>query len=216
MKGLFEVHLITNPEKQTELFGYITNLKNKRLIRPRPTCAYALYGDYPIQPMLTFWVNGEFNEISNFVNEIVCDMVAHDIPIIRTKIEAMAHNEGVPNECDNGHYFEFHFKVEIANTREWNDIVKLIIPFGGHLFYNPYSKTLNPIITIRRYTSLTDLEIIFEKVKTLLEENKYVLTQPEKEYSAFDNNVNLDKNWLFRDTQTNFISSIDTKMLFNI
>ena len=48
MKGIFEVHLITKPEYQTKLFGHITNLLNdKKLIRPRPTCANALYGDYP-------------------------------------------------------------------------------------------------------------------------------------------------------------------------
>jgi len=214
MKGLFEVHLITEPEYQTKLFGYITNLNNKNLIRPRPTCAHALYGDYPIQPMLTFWINGKLNDVEEITNEIRSDMIHNGIPIIRTKIEAMAHIEGVPNECNNGHYFEFHFKINISSTKDWNDIANLIIPFGGHLFYNPYSKTLNPIITIRRYTSLFDLETIFEEVKNLLEENKYVITQPEKEYSVSDSNVDLDKDWLFQDTPTNFITLIDNKMLF--
>ena len=44
--GLFEVHLITTPDCQTKLFGYVTNIKDKRLIRPRPTCSNSLYGDY--------------------------------------------------------------------------------------------------------------------------------------------------------------------------
>ena len=214
MRGLFEVHLITEPEYQTNLFGYITNLNDKNLIRPRPTCAHALYGDYPIQPMLTFWINGKLNDVEEITNKIRSDMIHNGIPIIRTKIEAMAHIEGVPNECSDGHYFEFHFKINISSTKDWNDIANLIIPFGGHLFYNPYSKTLNPIITIRRYTSLSDLETIFEEVKNLLEENKYVITQPEKEYSVSDSNVDLDKNWLFQDIPTNFITSIDKKMLF--
>lgn len=215
MKGTFEVHLITKPEYQTKLFGYITNLNDKKLIRPRPTCANALYGDYPIQPMLTFWTSGELNDVIQIVNKIQSNMEDDNrIPIIRTKIEAMAHNEGVPNDCDNDHYFEFHFKVTISSTKDWNDIANLIIPFGGHLFYNPYNKTLNPIVTIRRYTSLSDLEIVFEKMKTLLEENSYSLTSPEKEYSVYDSNVNLDKNWLFADNPTNFITTIDKKMLF--
>jgi hypothetical protein len=214
MQGTFEVHLITNPNCQTKLFGYIVNLRNTNLIRPRPTCAYALCGDYPIQPMLTFWINGQINDVKNIVMDIEYDMIKHDIPIIRTKIESLAHNKGVPNICDNNNYFEFHFKSEIVSTKEWNEIVKLITPFGGHLFYNPYNKTLNPIVTIRRYTSLDDLEITYDIVKTLLENNNYKLSPPEKEYSVYDSNMNLDKNWLFKNEQTNFITEVDTKMLF--
>ena len=124
MKGLFEVHLITTPENQTKLFGYITNLDDLRLINPRPTCANAMYGDYPVQPMLTFWINGELKDISETVNEIQSDMIRNEIPIIRTKIESMAHNEGVPNKCPDNNYFEFHFKVCIANTKDWNNIAR--------------------------------------------------------------------------------------------
>lgn len=214
MQGTFEVHLITNPDCQTKLFGYITNLTNKNLIRPRPTCAHALYGDYPIQPMLTFWINGTINDIIDVVNDITMDMIKHDIPIIRTKIEAMAHNKGVPNICEDESYFEFHFKIEITNTKEWNDIVKLITPFGGHLFYNPYNKTLNPIVTLRRYTSLDDLETTYDIVKTILETNNYKLSSLEKEYSVYDSNVYLDQNWLFKEDPTNFIREVDETMLF--
>ena len=214
MKGMFEVHLITTPENQTKLFGYITNLNNKYMINPRPTCANALYGDYPVQPMLTFWLNDNIEEVKKIVDNTVLDMNDQGICIIRTKIESMAHNKGVPEKCKDSNYFEFHFKVEISNTNEWNDIANLIIPFGGHLFYNPYNKTLNPIITIRRYTSLNDLETIYSKIKSLLERHNYKLTAPEKEYSVYDSNVNLDKNWLFDDKPTNFITKINNKMLF--
>lgn len=214
MQGIFEVHLITNPECQTKLFGYITNLRNPFLIRPRPTCAHALYGDYPIQPMLTFWVTDEIHNVTVIVKDIEQDMIKHGIPIIRTKIESMAHNKGVPAIGSNNNYFEFHFKVEINSTSGWNDIAQLIIPFGGHLFYNPYNKTLNPIVTIRRYTTLEDLEKTYETVKSILEDHGYETTSPEKEYSVYDSNVYLDKNWLFKDEPTNFITEIDPIMLF--
>ena len=214
MKGIFEVHLITTYEHQTKLFAFITDLDDKRLIRPRPTCAQALYGDHPVQPMLTTWINGTIDDIKSMVELLRLDMIDKGIPIIRTKIEAMAHNEGVPNECIDDHYFEFHFKVPISNTAQWNDIVRLIIPFGGHLFYNPYSKTLNPIVTLRRYTSLPDLEEVYLNVKTILEKHNFVLTSLEKEYSVYDSNVNLDKNWLFLDDPINQITEISPKMLF--
>lgn len=214
MKGLFEVHLITKSEYQTQLFGYITNLRDTRLVRPRPTCANAMYGDYPVQPMLTFWISGTIEEVTKTVSEIESDMIKNNIPIIRTKIEAMPHNDDVPTKCHDNHYFEFHFKVKISSTKDWNNVAKLIVPYGGHLFYNPYNKTLNPIVTIRRYTSLDDLEKVYNVVKELLESHKYVLTQPEKEYSVYDSNVNLDKNWLFEGDKTNFITSLENKMLF--
>jgi len=214
ISGLFEVHLITTPECQTKLFGYITNISDKRLIRPRPTCSNTLYGDYKIQPMLTFWLNSTSELITNIVDEIQQDMINNGIPIIRTKIESMAHNSGVPETISNDHYFEFHFKINISGTSDWNNIVKLITPFGAHLFYNPYNKTLNPTVTVRRYTSLQNLEDTFTKIKDLLETNGYELTHLEKEYSVFDSDVNLDKNWLFNDTSQNFITQVNNDMLF--
>lgn len=214
IKGIFEVHLITEPQYQTQLFGYITNLKNERLIRPRPTCAHALYGDYPIQPMLTFMVNGFLDEVTTIVSDIEKDMNVKQIPTIRTKIESMAHNEGVPENCSDDNYFEYHFKVGINGTKQWNDIVKLVMPFGAHLFYNPYNKTLNPIVTLRRYNSLDELDSVYNKVKVLLENNGFTLTSLEREYSVYDSNVNLDKNWLFQGEPTNFIDSVNNNMLF--
>lgn len=214
MKGIFEVHLITKPEFQTQLFGYITNINDKRLIRPRPTCAYALYGNYPNQPMLTFWTNGTVEEVRQTVHDIELDMGRKNIPIIRTKIEAMAHNEGVPNQCVDDHYFEFHFKVTIHNTTDWNKLVELLTPFGAHLFYNPYNKNMIPIVTIRRYTSLTDLENVYNEVSELLKNNNFEHEDPEKEYSVYDSNVLLDQNWLFTNDPKNFITSVDKKMIF--
>lgn len=217
IKGLFEVHLITKPEYQSALFGYITDFtaeNRKNIVRPRPTCAHALYGDYPIQPMLTFWVTGSTDEVTETVKEIEVDMNSKNIPIIRTKIESMAHNEGVPDKCEQDHYFEFHFKVNIKNTTEWNKLVELIIPYGGHLFYNPYNKTLKPIVTIRRYTSLTDLEKTYELVVEVLRQNGLSTDSLEKEYSLFDSNVYLDNNWLFEKEPRNFINHIKDTMLF--
>ena len=214
--GIFEVHLITKPEYQPALFGYITNLKeNKNLIRPRPTCAHALYGDYPIQPMLTFMINGSSEMVTSVVKEIETDMQNKNIPIIRTKIESMAHNKGVIDKCYNDHYFEFHFKVKINSTKEWNKLVELIVPYGGHLFYNPYSKTLDPIMTIRSYDSLTELENIYSLLVKILEDNNFYIIELEQEYSVYDSNVDLDKNWLFKDSPSNFIKELDSKMVFS-
>lgn len=214
MKGLFEVHLITTPEYQTQLFGFITNLNDKRLIRPRPTCAHALYGDYPVQPMLTFWLNGNIEDVKSIVYEVE-DELRKIVPIIRTKIEAMAHNQGVPTICTKDHYFEYHFKVLITSTADWNRLVQLITPYGAHLFYNPYNKSLQPIVTIRTYTSLDYLDEIYQDVIKVLEENQFTHHELEKEYSVYDSDVHLDKNWLFTEKENNFITTVDKKMLFS-
>jgi hypothetical protein len=164
--------------------------------------------------MLTFWLRGSLDDITPIVMEIKSDMDGKNIPIIRTKIEAMAHNEGIPDECTDEHYFEFHFKVNIKNTNEWNKLVSLIIPFGGHLFYNPYNKTLKPIVTIRRYTSLTDLTNVYEQVVKILKENDLEIDSLEKEYSIYDSNVYLDNNWLFEDNPKTFINYTKEIMQF--
>ena len=215
IRGIFEVHLITEPEFQPRLFGYCTNITDTKIIRPRPTCSHSLYGDYPVQPMLTFWIHGEIDEITKIVKNIELDMIEKQIPIIRSKIEAMVHNDNIPQIVSRDHYFEYHFKIKISNTKQWNHIVELIVPFGAHLFYNPYNKTLNPIVTIRRYTSLQDLDEQYLVIKNLLENHGYELTAPEKEYSVLDSNINLDKNWLFESEPTNFITKINNYMLFD-
>lgn len=213
MKGIFEVHLITEPQYQTQLFGYITNLNDDKLIRPRPTCAYALYGNYPNQPMLTFFISDTIDEVVKKVKLIETDMKQY-MPVIRTKIEAMAHNDGVPDYCDDDHYFEFHFKITIKNTTDWNNLVNLLLPFGSHLFYNPYNKSLTPVVTIRRYTSLTDLEQVYSKVIKMLDINNFKYDSLEKEYSVYDSNVYLDENWLFQGKPDQFITTMNNKMLF--
>lgn len=218
MKGLFEVHLITTPEHQSQLFGFITNLidsNDKSLIRPRPTCAYALYGNYPNQPMFTFWVNGHIDEVNKVVYDIEARM-AKMMPVLRTKIEAMAHNEGVPNVCSDDHYFEYHFKVPVKNTTEWNLLVEIITPYGAHLFYNPYNKNLTPIVTLRRYTSLDDLDHEYKYMIKDLEYNQFVYHELEKEYSVYDSNVELDQNWLFTEEKDQFIKEVSDNMLFQI
>lgn len=207
---MYEVHLITTIQYQTQLFGYIANLNDSRLIRPRPTCAHTLYGDYPIQPMLTFWIHGEYNNILNIVTFIENDMNNKGIPVLRTKIEALAHHATMAES----HYYEFHFKVKNINTSSWNELVHLITPFGAHLFYNPYSKTLDPIGTIRSYDSLQQLQDIFNDLLALLTEHGFTITEIEKEYSMLDTNVALDKNWLFHTEPHQFITTVTDQMLF--
>lgn len=213
--GVFEVCIITKPEFQMELFGFIADLNDKELIHPRPMCAYSLYGDHPNQPMLTFMINGRFTEVQDKVEKIVKDMINSGVAVMRIKIKSMAYNIGVPLVCSDNHYFEYYFKVtNVSTTQMWNKIVELITRFGAHLFHNPYNKNLIPIVTIRRYTSLSDLQATYLKVKELLEEYNYSCEDPEKEYSVIDNNISLDKGWIYKDEPDSFITKVQPQMIF--
>lgn len=220
IRGTFEVHLITKPALEPELFGYVTDLlhsQSPHVIRPRPTCARSLYGDHPVQPMLTFFTTGTVDGVTKLVQEIEHDMEKHGLPVLRTKIEAMVHNEGVPPslpDAEGTNYYEFHFKVDITGIADWNRLVKIITPYGAHLFFNPYSKTLTPIVTIRRYTSLEDLEGTYADLHYLITEAGFTVSDPEREYSVYDSNVDLDRNWLFRESPSNFITEVTPQMLF--
>jgi hypothetical protein len=208
ISGAFEVHLITKPEKQMQLFGVIEDIKkesNKDIINPRPTCAYALYGKHPNQPMMTFWLHGSYSVVFERANQIKSRFESKGIPIIRTKIESMAHNKGVPEYCKDGHYFEYHFKVTgVDSTKSWDELVFLLVFRGAHLFHNPFNKNLVPIVTLRSYVSLTELDNRYQEVlKDIQRHNdergsKYEPEKHvEKEYSVLDDNVGLDEDWLY-------------------
>lgn len=215
MKGIFEVHIITKPEYQTQLFAYITNLQRPGLINPRPTCAYALYGDHPQQPMLTFKMHGNLDKVENVVMEIREEMIK-SMPILRIKIEAMAHNDGIV-DADDVHYFEFHTKVPITSTKDWNQIVQLVTPYGCHLFYNPYNKSMTPMLTLRRYNcTLEGIEKDYEDMKLVLETHNFHPQAPEKEYSVLDTCVQLDHNWLFTHEPQQFITNHQEWMMIDV
>lgn len=215
--GMFEVHLITTPQFEPQLFGFVANVsKNPALIRPRPTCARSLYGSCPVQPMLTFWAKGTYPQVRELVSGVEKQMLDAGMSIVRTKIESMANNDGVPDRCVEQHYFEFHWKVPVRDTKEWNTLVKLLTPHAVHLFFNPYNKSLTPVATLRCYTSRTDLEASFAAVQKLQRDNGFEPTDPEKEFSVFDSNVNLDKGWLFAESPTKFITEPAAQMIFSL
>lgn len=218
MEGLFEVYLITAIEFQTQLFGYITDFRNPKAIRPRPCCAYSLYGDCPVQPMFKFRIYGSYEYVKGIVDEIEKNMNEKGIMILRTRIKVMADNESIHYESvaqkTNRNYFEFHFKLDIKNTLEWNKIVTILTPFGGHLFFNPYNRVMTPIATIRRYTNLNELQEVYLDAVKSLNQNGFKPFELEKEYSVYDSNVFMDKNWLFEDKPDNFIKEINPSMLF--
>jgi hypothetical protein len=155
ISGVFEVHLIVQPCDQAQLFSFSLDKKNdQQCINPRPTCAQTFYGKYPNQPMLTFWFRGTEFEAIEYAQKTQTEMTQEGMDVLRLKVEAMAHNEGVPTTAEEtkNRYFEFHFKVPIANSKEWERLKLICLKHGAHLFFNPYSQTgrMQPVVTLRR------------------------------------------------------------------
>jgi len=218
--GLFEVHITIGSDNEKELFCYVLNLKNARpsnIIRPKITCAQAFYGKCPKQLMLTCWLNSNSNDVVEQVKQISKGMADRNIVIKRVKIESMMSNQNVPMEADDEHYYEFHGKVKINSTDDWNFIAKSLVNHSVHLSSNTYSKTgfMQPIFTLRCYKmKYTDALDKLQVIVCDLEENGFELNgNIQKEYSVYDDNVFVDEDWLFSEKPNNFITRWSDNML---
>ncbi len=146
--------------------------------------------------------------------KLVGRMEQYGLHIKRLKVEAMA--KDVPEMKSNtSNYFEFHFKVDTKSKQEWDALSNVCVPFGAHLFFNPYSKLpsrMIPVVTLRVYDmdfqSANDecnkLMKIIENVGFTVVDGK---VQVQRELSIIDTNVFYDQGWLFKEDPRVFILS---------
>lgn len=225
ISGVFEVHIITGPENEGKLINFVKDIQNlisrneftiTNLINFRITCAQSLYGDFPRQPMITFYVNGNYQEVYSKAEGVVKIMEKNNIPCMRLKIESNLSNDGVPvSVCGEDQYVEFHFKVNSRNSDEWNRIADICSKRGAHLFYNPYSKSGNciPVVTIRRYNvTLQDARNACESLLSELKESFSVISGITAEFSCYDSDVNYDRNWIFEGDRKSFMERVPAYM----
>jgi hypothetical protein len=209
--GVFEVHLIVDPNDQMKLFAFTLEEDTlaENLYSLKPTCALSFYGHHPNQPMLTFFLNNcnSLDAVKKSV-EIADKLKMYGMTVHRLKVEAMA--KDVP-EMKLGYnsglnYFEFHFKVDIKSKQEWDKLAAVCLPFGAHLFFNPYSKSktssrMIPVVTLRRYDC--DLETANDECNNLIkkiEDSNFLIVDGkiQRELSIIDTNVFFDQDWLFK------------------
>lgn len=218
INGIFEIHLIVNPMDQVKLFAFSVEedtLDDKSCANLKTACALSFYGNYPNQPMLTFWL-ANYNSIDavNKSLEVAEKLEKYGIVVQRLKVEAMA--KDVPElkfqEKSGQNYFEFHFKVGTKSKQEWDTLNNVCLPFGAHLFFNPYSKhpgRMIPVVTLRCYD--TDFKSANDECNKLIKaiENAHFSVidgKVQRELSVLDTNVFYDQNWLFKDDPRNFIN----------
>lgn len=220
--GTFEIHCTIDPASQTRLLVLIESLKSNPdyswMIRPRMTQVSELYGAHPIQPMFACFMHGTEPHALDRLKRLGDLFRSKDINCLRLKLEASASNVGVPEQTTTDDYFEFHFDIPMCQTqiaRDWNKLVKILIPFGCHLSHNMNKDQITPIATIRHYGSLDEIHKKYTEIETMLSRFGYRCIKLQREYSVYDDNVGLDQGWLFDQDPKVPITDLSDEMLFS-
>lgn len=217
--GIFEIHIIVDPKQEPQLYAFTMDeyVKSKKEFKNvKPTRALSFYGNKYDQPMLSCFVTCDSNTAVKHANDLAEQMRKNSMNVGRVKVEAMAKCKEIMEmgvtDINKNNYFEFHFKVPIESKKEWNRLAEVCLPFGSHLFFNPYSKSegyMQPVVTLRRYDM--DYKTAFADCTTLMQTiqkagfNVSEHTKVQHEFSILDTDVTYDENWLFRGDPRNFI-----------
>ena len=199
IEGLHEIHITIYPSDIFALRMYCLDYKIK------PILAISAYGDNPIQPMLSKFKNGSSSQVIKRAKEMV-ETMREDYGIlpVRVKVEAMIHNKGVPegeNSCNNDNYFEFHLKIIVNHSNEWNRLANICSEKGAHLSFNAFKKETEPLVTLRlpgQIGSIRALQIKDELMVHLKKHGFHSNSSIQSEYSVYDSNIQLDSGWLTR------------------
>lgn len=195
-EGLHEIHISTDPEHIALLRLYCKDRKIK------PILAVSLSGDYRNQLMISKFTNGTALEVIDKAFIIKKDMENYGLKVFRVKVEAMMNNKGCPKEDEKPirmeDYWEFHLKLDIDNSTELKKLQNVAKKHGCGISYNVFKRELEPLITLRVYNRSYNQAM---KLKAyLIEDIKlagFVCNNGiQQEFSIFDTNIDMDKNWL--------------------
>lgn len=216
ISGIFEIHITVDiTDDMYKLWKFVKNNNGMKLI-----LAVSQTGVYKEQYMISKYSSGNFAEMLDKIKIIENDMAASSISIVRTKIESMAHNNGVPQteeeflefmnqntDLVGNPYFEFHAKIDLCdNTMDDYETMlnnKLVVD-SNKLVDTVYASSINlcgskiPLLTVRIYDhgcnfSTNQKNIIFDALK---EKGYKIIGGIQQEFSVYDTNDGIDKEWL--------------------
>ena len=137
IKGLYEIHITVDMENLFNLWKYVDEHPGTKLI-----LAVSKEGSFKHQYMISKWKNGTYEQVLAKMRTIEEDMKSYDINLVRSKIESMAHNKGVPEteeemteylkntlvdseirseQLVGKPYFEYHAKIDL-NKKSIDDL----------------------------------------------------------------------------------------------
>jgi hypothetical protein len=197
ISGVFEIHISVDPVQITKL--RLFTMKNKM----KPILAVAQHGQHPNQLMISKWTTGTVLEAVSRAKEIADQLKDDGLDVVRVKVEAMAHNKGVPQEpngdADPSHYFEFHIKIPIEEHRSWQELEDLAAASRCAVSFNAFKDTVAALVTMRVSASrgYREAETMKDSLLAALKGGGFVAGgEVQKEFSVFDSLPEYDAGWL--------------------
>jgi hypothetical protein len=202
--GLFEAHITVEPlsTTQTELFTQFCFEKGLKAIQIE-----LARGSAPVQPMTCSRHEGDFLTIKEEVLTLAKSLKSSGFSVNRVKIEAYPLNSGIPHTQaalafhSEKNYFECHIKLRLNAQDSEEKLLAICDKHQAHLSNNAYKKLsegyYEKFVTQRLYgMGKMEVEDKFEQLKFDLEAAGFEVLKSIYEYCVYDDNVNLDDNWL--------------------
>lgn len=195
--GLHEIHISVNPSQIALLRWYC---KDKKI---KPILAAALHGDHPNQLMISKYKHGLSKEVIQRAKLIAADMNKYGLDVIRIKVEAMIHCKGAPSgdekPINDEDYWEFHLKIQLDTSIQHEQLANICSKHGSYISFNVLKREFDPLITLRLYKcSYNEAMKKKEDLINSIEKGGFVNNNEiHQELSVYDDNVELDKGWLF-------------------
>jgi len=203
VSGVFEIHLFGPVDADPETFAKFEEAC-KQCGRMTKTLKLSLHfetGNHFVPQSSTYISAPSVEKAREVSAELLKVFEAANVPIIREKIEAIAHNKGVPETDEEAakfpeHYFEYHLRL---NTEVCYDVSTGLSKMFGHKIplscnlYPPYQCFLNA----RTYEMGSETSgRLVDYITMELEKRGIQVCKRISEFIVFDSYKNLDKGWL--------------------
>jgi len=211
-KGVFEAHITIMPLEYNAKKKFIAFCEMQGL---KPVQIELSRGDFVQQLMTSSQHKGEFEAVLASVKKIAQNLRKEGFEVKRVKLEASPFNENLPanntevarHPAEN--YFEHHLKLSLPADLAGKEVTLLQICtlHKAHLSRNAFKENKNGLVerfvTVRHYglgrqEALACLDVLKEAITI----NGFQILKTITEYCVYDDDVQLDANWLTLDYST--------------
>jgi hypothetical protein len=199
--GTFEAHVTVRPPANLAAFRAACDELGVKCVEIELPV-----GETPAQPMTASLHHGAFPDVLRQVEALARTLVAAGFEVVRTKIEAMPDNAGVPATDDDaaaapGNYFEYHVKLVVPPDADLSAVAGACEPHGARLSRN--ARTRRPdgaeerFVTLRVHAGRATAEEKFEALAATLASHPGIQIEKQIcEYTVFDSDRAVDRGWL--------------------
>lgn len=164
-------------------------------------------GTFPSHLITGSFYSGSLPDVRRRVESLATSLRTLGFTVVRSKIEAMMNNAGIPRSDDeaaalpSSNYFELHAKVLLPAGADTDALLELCIAHNAHLSRNASSRARSGGVerfTTQRFYGVgrATAEARFLRFVGALKADGYEITSILKEYALVDTNLSLDAGWL--------------------